>query len=108
MNAINGNGGTSVTTGSYNTGLTGNYAIGQAASELFSYPVMAAGTVMQTSNRSGIRGLGAGMSYLGGALGSGVAQGIQNYGKIVKNQFKVIDNQVYYFDVNGKWLSIFQ
>ena len=38
--------------------------------------------MMQTSNRGGIRGLGAGISYLGGAVGSGISQGIQNYGRI--------------------------
>lgn len=75
---------TTTTTGSVNTGLTGNnYAFGQAAAGYLSYPAAAIGTQMQTSRNSAVRGLGAGISTVGSGLlskGSNLFKGAQGVG----------------------------
>lgn len=75
---------TTTTTGSVNTGLTGNnYAFGQAAAGYLSYPAAAIGTQMQTSRNSAVRGLGAGISTVGTGLlsrGSNLFKGAQGVG----------------------------
>ena len=75
---------TTTTTGSVNTGLTGNnYAFGQAAAGYLNYPAAAIGTQMQTSRNSAVRGLGAGISTVGSGLlskGSNLFKGAQGVG----------------------------
>lgn len=73
---------TTTTTGSMNTPLTGNAALGQAAGDLFAQPTAVLGTAMQGSDRGVIRGLGAGLQYTGAVLGSGFSNGIANAGNI--------------------------
>ena len=68
--------------GQSTNGIIGNYAqsyIGQ----IFSTPATAVGGVMQTSNSSGIRGLGAGVSTLGASVGGSIGRGV--YDSVLKN-----------------------
>ena len=73
--------GSNITASSTN-GMVGNYAQSYI-SQIFSAPTNIIGGTMQTSNSSGIRGLGAGVSTLGSQVGGSIGRGV--YESVLEN-----------------------